>query len=242
MQEYNKASFPRAATVCPSNPSVLTSPSLASSLTTANIEAVVQQVLSRTFTALSVTSDKQPWFFDTACCNHMTLDESQFFDKALLEHPITIYTADGTPMPISHKGTISSPCLSLNDTFYIPKLSLNLLSIGQLCELGVDLLSANHGVDVQDPPMGQVLGTGHKVGRMFEVHDLKIPSQVISTAVTTATSSLDLWHARLGHLSLSRLQLLASQGHLGLVQFQKFDCTSCHFGKQTKLPFNFCPF
>ena len=37
--------------------------------------------------------------------------------------------------------------------------------------------------------------------------------------------------------SLSRLQLLASQGHLGSVQFQKFDCTPCHFGKQRKLPF-----
>ena len=35
----------------------------------------------------------------------MTLDESQFFDKVPLEHPITIYTADGTPMPVSHKGT-----------------------------------------------------------------------------------------------------------------------------------------
>ena len=86
--------------------------------------------------------------------------------------------------------------------------------------------------------MGQVLGTGRKVGRMFEVHDLKIPSQVVSTAATTATSLPDLWHARLGHPSLSRLQLLASQGHLGSVQLQKFDCTSCHFGKQTKLPFN----
>ena len=73
---------------------------------------------------------------------------------------------------------------------------------------------------------------------MFEVHDLKIPSQVVSAAATTTTSSPDLWHARLGHPSLSRLQLLASQGHLGSVQFSKFDCTSCHFGKQTKLPFN----
>ena len=78
----------------------------------------------------------------------MTPDESQFSDKAPLEHPITIYTADGTPMPVSHKGTISSPRLSLNDTFHIPKLSLNLLSIGQLCKLGVDLLFINHGVDV----------------------------------------------------------------------------------------------
>ena len=148
MQEHNKAFLPRAAAVCPSDPSVPTGPSLTSSLTTTDIEAVVQQVLSHTSTALSVTSGKQPWFFGTACCNHMTPDESQFSDKAPLEHLITIYTANGTPMPVSHKGTISSPNLSLNNTFHIPKLSLNLLSVGQLCELGVDPLFTNHGVDV----------------------------------------------------------------------------------------------
>ena len=83
-----------------------------------------------------------------------------------------------------------------------------------------------------------MLGTGRKVGRMFEVHDLKIPLQVVSTAATTATPSPDLWHAHLGHPSLFHLQLLASQGYLGSVQFQNFDCTFCHFGKQMKLPFN----
>ena len=165
---------------------------MASSLTTTDIEAIVQQVLSRTSTALSVTSVIQPWFLYTACCNHMTLNESQFSDKAPLKHPITIYIADGTPMLVSHKGTISSSCLSLSDTFHIPKLSLNLLSVGQLCELGVDLLFTNHGVDVQDPQTGQVLGTSRKVGRMFEIHDLKIPSQVVSAAATTATPAPDL--------------------------------------------------
>ena len=74
-------------------------------------------------------------------------------------------------MPLSHKGTISTPSLFLSDTFHIPKLSLNLLSVGQLCELGVDILFTNHG-----PRTGQVLGAGRKVRRMFEVHDLKIPS------------------------------------------------------------------
>ena len=106
----------------------------------------------------------------------MTPNESQFSNKAPLEHPITIYTTDGTLMPVSHKETISCPYLSFSDNFHIPKLSLNLLSVGQLCELGVDLLFTNHGVDLQDPQMGQVLGTGRKVGRMFEIHDLKIPS------------------------------------------------------------------
>ena len=135
----------------------------------------------------------------------MTPNESQFFDKAPLAHPISIYTTDGTPMPVSHKGTISTPSLFLSDTFHIPKLSLNLSSFGQLCELGVDILFTNHDVDVQDPRTGQVLGTGRKVGRMFDVHDLKIPSQVGFAVATTTTLSLDLWHAHLGHTSLSHL-------------------------------------
>ena len=83
-----------------------------------------------------------------------------------------------------------------------------------------------------------MLGTSRKVGHMFKVHNLKIPSQVVSTVATIATPSPDLWHARLSYPFLSRLQLLAFQGHLGLVQFQKFDCTSCHFGKETKFLFN----
>ena len=107
--------------MCLSDLSIPTGPSLASSLTIVDIEAIVQQVLSRTSTALFVTSSKQSWFFDTACCNHMTLDESQFSDKAPLAHLISIYTANGTPMPVSHKGTISTPSLSLSDTFQTPK-------------------------------------------------------------------------------------------------------------------------
>ena len=54
-----------------------------------------------------------------------------------------------------------------------------------------------------------MLGTGRKVGRMFEVHDLKIPSQVVSAAATITILLPELWHAN--------LQLLASQGHLGSI-------------------------
>ena len=59
-QEQNKAFLPRVVAICPSDPSVPTGSSLAFSLTTADIEAIVQQVLSRPSTALSVTSSKQP--------------------------------------------------------------------------------------------------------------------------------------------------------------------------------------
>ena len=83
-----------------------------------------------------------------------------------------------------------------------------------------------------------MLGTCRKVGRMFEVHDLKIPSQVVSATTTTATPSLDLCHARLGRPSLSHLQFLASQGHLGSISFKNLIVLLVIFGKQTKFPFN----
>ena len=60
MQEQNKAFLPRAAVIRPLDSLVPTGPSLVSSLITTDIEAVIQQALSRTSTALFVTSGKQP--------------------------------------------------------------------------------------------------------------------------------------------------------------------------------------
>ena len=54
---------------------------------------------------------------------------------------------------------------------------------------------------------------------------------VSSSFAATTTLFPDLWHSRIGHASLSCLQLLVSQGHLESVSFNKFDCMSCQFGK-----------
>uniref|UniRef100_A0A2N9H9Q2 Integrase catalytic domain-containing protein n=1 Tax=Fagus sylvatica TaxID=28930 RepID=A0A2N9H9Q2_FAGSY len=132
-----------------------------------------------------------------------------------LESMFHRYMSQPSSCPFSHPshiGTISSPDLTIPDTYLVPKLSLNLLSVGQLCELGLDLHFSNHGVDVQDPLTGKLLGTGRKTGRLFELCNLQIPSHMVSSSVAaTTTLSPDLWHSRLGHASLSRLQLLASQ-------------------------------
>ena len=90
--------------------------------------------------------------------------------------------------------------------------------------------------------MGQELGTGPRVGRMFLVDNLRLPFVApVSVAATIAVSSipsLALWHARLGHASSSRVQQLASRGLLGSVSTENFDCVSCQLGKQPALPFN----
>ena len=88
--------------------------------------------------------------------------------------------------------------------------------------------------------MGQIVGTAHKAGRLFELIFLHLPSSGLSASTVSgqSTSSLALWHSRLGHAYISRVKQLVYKGLLGSVSNKSFDCMSYQFGKQTTLPFN----
>ena len=87
----------------------------------------------------------------------------------------------------------------------------------------------------QSPTICQSTTTHH-------FHSLYIPSDLTQSvqkaATTTSTSSLNLWHARLGHASVGRIQTLVSSGLLGSVNNDNFDCLTCQIAKQPALPFN----
>jgi hypothetical protein len=78
----------------------------------------------------------------------MTPNLSIFSTKSVLLRPTTIYTANGSHLDVSHIGSISSHQLSMSDTYLVSNLSLNLLSVGQLCELGLELHFFKQGCDV----------------------------------------------------------------------------------------------
>jgi hypothetical protein len=86
--------------------------------------------------------------------------------------------------------------------------------------------------------MGQIVGTARKVGQLFELTSLHFPSSSVSTPVVAVSASIELWHSRLGHVSLPRIQTLVSKGLLGSISFSPFDCMPCKLGKQLALPFN----
>uniref|UniRef100_A0A2N9GND3 Integrase catalytic domain-containing protein n=1 Tax=Fagus sylvatica TaxID=28930 RepID=A0A2N9GND3_FAGSY len=85
---------------------------------------------------------------------------------------------------------------------------------------------------------GRSLGPARKVGRLFELTSLHFPSSSVSAPVIAASASIELWHSRLGHVSLPRIQTLVSRGLLGSVSSSPFDCMPCQLGKQPALPFN----
>ena len=82
--------------------------------------------------------------------------------------------------------------------------------------------------------MEQIVGTANKVGRLFELIFLHLPSSRLSTSAVLeqSTSSIALWHSRLGHASIYRVKQLVSRGLLGSVSNKSFDCRPCQFGKK----------
>ena len=209
----------------------------ASSLSIADLQDMVNQVhlpsSSASNTALSTISGTYPkWLLDSACCNHMTSSPDVVPSHTSTSLP-TIYTANGSPMHVSHLGNVSTPTLSISNVYQIPKLTHNLLSVGKLTELGFSLTFSSTGVVVQDSQTGQIVGIALKVGRLFELIFLHLPSSHLFTyaVLGQSTSSLALWNSHLGHASISRVKHLVSKGLLGSVSNKSFDCTPCQFGK-----------
>jgi hypothetical protein len=128
-------------------------------LSPVDFEAIINQVFARSSNTssfvLSVLPGKSSsWLFDSDCCNHMTPYASSLITFSLPPHTSLIHTVDGSSMTVQTVGTVHIPSLSVIDVFHVPKLSFNLLSVGQLCELGYRLVFDSSGVYVQDPRTG----------------------------------------------------------------------------------------
>ena len=110
----------------------------ASSLSIADLQDMVNQVhlpsSNASNTALSTISGTSPtWLLDSASCNHMT-SSPDVVPSHTSTSLLTIYTANGSPMHVSHLGNVYTAALSVSNAYQIPKLTHNLLPVGQLNE------------------------------------------------------------------------------------------------------------
>ena len=88
---------------------------LASSLSIADLQDMINQVhlpsSSASNTALStISGTSSTWLLDFGCCNHMTSSPNVVPSLTSTFLP-TIYTANGSPMHVSHLGNVSTPTL-----------------------------------------------------------------------------------------------------------------------------------
>ncbi|KAA0052263.1 Retrovirus-related Pol polyprotein from transposon TNT 1-94 [Cucumis melo var. makuwa] len=159
------------------------------------------------------TTPSNRWLLNSTCCNHMTSNYSLMNTPSLAKSLPPIYAADDNCMNITHIGIVNTPSMNLPHTYCVPNLTFNLVSVGQLCDLGLTVSFSPNGCQVQDPQTGQTIGTGRKVGRLFELLSLQVPFPSSISAPVTNSDTYQ-WHLRLGHASPEKLRHLISINHL----------------------------
>jgi hypothetical protein len=189
--------------------------------------------------ATSVNASEPAWVLDSGA------DQSQLVTCKPIIDPTSIQTADGTHCYITHRGSLYTTNFSVPDVSFVPQLSMDLLSVGQIanhnCFIGFD----DPSDFIQDRQRGAVIGTGHcrrGVSNLYILDTLRLPSFVarVSSVSSSFLSSFMKWHHRLGHLCGSCLSTLIHQGYLGHTSVESnFHCKGCKLGKHIKLPYPF---
>jgi len=137
------------------------------STTTVTLE-MVQQMIIIAFSTLGLqgqgNSVSSSWIVDFGASNHMTGLSDLLCNLREYSGTQNIQIANGSNLPITTIGDIGP---SFPHVFVSPRLSANLIYIGQMVDNNWDVHLSRNGCLVQDQVSGKVIVRGPKVGRLF---------------------------------------------------------------------------
>ena len=84
----------------------------------------------------SSSSGTFPWILDSGASFHMTPDHTSLSSISTPSIPIIVQTADRSSLSVAGQGTLLSTSFHVPVVSYIPKLTMQLISAGQLTDHG----------------------------------------------------------------------------------------------------------
>ncbi|PWA78922.1 zinc finger, CCHC-type [Artemisia annua] len=176
------------------------------------------------------STDASIWYLDNGVSNHMTGTKSHYKD---IDESVTgrVRFGDGSYVQIKGKGSILLGCRNqeqkvVSDVYYIPNLKSNILSLGQLTEIGCKVIMDGSKLTLYDKSRKLLMKTTNRY----------TPICLLANVDNQAW----LWHARLGHLNFDDINKMTRKGlvegiprinHVGQI------CDACLLGKHSRTPF-----
>ena len=179
------------------------------------------------------TLSSQTWVIDSGATHHVSHDKNLFqsMDTSVLS---CVNLPTGPTVKISGVGTIRiNDHIVLKNLLFIPEFRLNLISISSLTtDLGYRVIFDPSSCEIQDPIRALTIGKGRRVANLY-VLDVEAAEVSVNAVV-----DISVWHKRLGHPALQRLDVISEV--LGTTRHKNKSvdfCHVCHLAKQRKLPF-----
>ncbi|CAA7409286.1 unnamed protein product [Spirodela intermedia] len=185
--------------------------------------------------------DEEAWVVDTGATNHMSGSRTAFteLDTKVLG---TVRFGDDSVARIEGRGAIVFLCKngehrSVAGVYYIPRLTTNIVSVGQLDE-------ARYHIDIEKGAMkihelgGRLLAKVMRGENRLYILHAKLVRQVCLEARTVEEAWK--WHARLSHVNMTALRKMAREELVrGSAAVGPVDqlCEVCLTGKQKRSPF-----
>lgn len=201
-------------------------------------------------TCLAVLSTST-WCVDTGATDHVCITLQGFQEtRRLSDGEITIFMGNATKVAAVAVGDVylsfgRNKTLVLRNCLYVPSFRKNLISVSKLFKDGYSVSFDNKVIIRKNK---HFICSGTLVGNLYLIS--LTPSTMQSMEINNTSSNSNkrkepsqinqtyLWHLRLGHINLRRIQRLVKDGPLGSLEVETFPiCESCLEGKMTKRPF-----
>ena len=90
------------------------------------------------------------WFLDSGASFHMTPNFTQLSSLSSVDHPVVVQIADGTSLPVTGRGVLSTSSFHVPKVSHVPNLTMQLMSAGQITDHGCRIILESDSCCVQD--------------------------------------------------------------------------------------------
>lgn len=195
------------------------------------------------------TLDSCTWIFDSGASSHICCDLS-LFNSFTYVHNRHVTLPNKATIPGLAIGSLSlTPKLQLNNVFYIPTFSVNLVSVSKLLQdTQISLTFFSKHFVIQEINLLKKIGRGIQINDLYFLHTntLYTTCKVFdnshllchSSPSIHTTNNANIWQYRFGHLSDSILKILSIKVPFHMSSnFNSHTCTICPLAKQKILTF-----
>ena len=186
----------------------------------------------------SLRSHSNSWILDTGATDHICCSLNLFTTYTSIS-PIQVRLPNGSHTCSSLAGSVClSDDLVLHGVLYLPSFSFNLISVTKLTSsLHCQLVFTDCACEIQDLSSSKMIGYAKVEHGLYVLEGPGISPLPSASINSAATSNIDVWHCRLGHLSSSKLSVLNKMYTYIPHSLIDTPCSICPVAKQKKNSF-----